>query len=228
MKLRPRLKMAADMVRPGSRFADIGTDHAYLPAWLILNGICPGGIASDLRKSPLENAAQTLKVYHIENKVGLLLSDGLDCISGGECDDIIFAGMGGTLITEILCRTGWIKDKSKRLIFQPMSHSEDVRKYLCENGFEIITESACVDDGRDYICFCAEYTGRINKKSKLYYFTGAHPLTGNDASARYYKRQLDWVKTRCTSLDKAGIHNDEYQYLKSVLDEYEVTENAEG
>ena len=228
MKLRPRLEMAADMVRPGSRFADIGTDHAYLPARLILSGTCPGGIASDLRKSPLENAAQTLRLYHIEGKVELRLSDGLDCISGDECDDIIFAGMGGTLIAEILRRTGWIKDKSKRFIFQPMSHSEDVRKYLCESGFKIIKENACVDDGRDYICFCAEYTGADERKSNLCYFTGAHPLPGNDASQRYFSRQIQWIKTRCTSLDKAGIHSEEYKYLKSVLDEYEVAKNAEG
>lgn len=224
MKLRPRLKMAADMVRPGSRFADIGTDHAYLPAWLILNGICDKGIASDLRKSPLENAAQTLRLYNIEGKVGLRLSDGLDCISGDECDDIILAGMGGTLIAEILGRTQWIRYGSKRLIIQPMSHSEDVRKYLCANGFEIIEENACCDDGRDYICLCAEYTGAQNVQSGLYYFLGCHPIKENAPSLRYAQRQIKWVKTRCFSLDKAGIHNEEYNYLRSVLDEYEVTE----
>ena len=228
MNLRPRLKMAADMVRSGSRFADIGTDHAYLPAWLILNGICNSGIASDLRKSPLENAAQTLRVYNIEEKISLRLSDGLDCISGDECDDIVFAGMGGTLIKEILERTNWIKDKSKRLIIQPMSHSEDVRIYLCENGFEIIKESACVDDGRDYICFCAEYIGSDCKKSGLYYFTGVHPIPGNDASKRYYDRQIKWLNTRCSSLDNAGIHSEEYYYLKNILHEYEVTQNGKS
>ena len=75
MSLRPRLKMVADMVRSGSRIADIGTDHGYLPAWLVKSGKCTGGIAADLRKSPLENAAETLRIYDVEDKISLRLSE---------------------------------------------------------------------------------------------------------------------------------------------------------
>ena len=80
MSLRPRLKMAADMVRCGSSLADIGTDHGYLPAWLVKSGKCKSAVAADLRKSPLENAAETIRIYGVEDKVSLRLSDGLDCI----------------------------------------------------------------------------------------------------------------------------------------------------
>lgn len=153
MSLRPRLKMAADMVRCGSSLADIGTDHGYLPAWLVKSGKCKSAVAADLRKSPLENAAETIRIYGVEDKVSLRLSDGLDCILPEEADDIVFAGMGGTLIAQLMERTEWLKDKSKRVIVQPMTHSENVREYLIKNGFEILFENACRDDGRDYICF---------------------------------------------------------------------------
>ena len=87
------------MVRPGSVAADIGTDHAYLPASLILNGICPRALACDLRKGPLSNAAKTVAAYGLEGKITLRLSDGFDEIEPFEADDLIICGMGGTLMT---------------------------------------------------------------------------------------------------------------------------------
>ncbi len=220
MSLRPRLKMVADMVRCGSRIADIGTDHGYLPAWLVKSGKCTGGVAADLRKSPLENAAETLRIYDVEDKISLRLSDGLDSVLCSEYDDVVFAGMGGTLIAEILERAVGLKDKSKRIIAQPNSHSEDVRKYLCENGFEIIEENACVDDRRDYIAFCAQYTGKVNDKTPLYYYLGTHPIEGNDASFRFAQKQLKHIKTRCEALEQNNIFTDEYYYLKEILKEF--------
>lgn len=209
------------MVRCGSRIADIGTDHGYLPARLVKSGKCPGGVAADLRKSPLENAAETLRIYGVEDKISLRLSDGLDSVSGSEYDDVVLAGMGGTLIAEILSRNSDIKNPDKRIIVQPNSHSEDVRKFFCENGFEILREDACVDDGRDYLCFCAEYTGGENQKSGLYYYLGCHPISGNDASLRIAKRKMHNVRTRCKALGDNGLYTEEYYRLKEILTEFE-------
>lgn len=158
--LSPRLKTAADMVRKGVVAADIGTDHAYLPSYLVLSGICPRALACDLRKGPLENAAETLERRNIADKITLRLSDGLDELSAGEADDIIMAGMGGILIAKLLERTEWVKNKNIRLILQPMSHAEEVRLFLCNNGFDIIEERTCRDDGRIYSVICAEYSGK--------------------------------------------------------------------
>lgn len=112
--LSPRLKTAADMVRKGVVAADIGTDHAYLPSYLVLSGICPRALACDLRKGPLENAAETLEHWNIADKISLRLSDGLDELSAGEADDIIMAGMGGILIAKLLERTEWVKNKKHK------------------------------------------------------------------------------------------------------------------
>lgn len=220
MSLRARLKMVADMVRCGVKIADIGTDHGYLPAWLVRSGKCIGGVAADLRKSPLENAAETLRIYQVEDKISLRLSDGLDSVYKEECDDIVLAGMGGTLIVELLARTPWIFDKSKRIIAQPMTHSEDVRKFFCENGFEILSENACHDEGRDYIAICARYNGEKQTKNPLYYYIGCHPMENNEASLNYAERQIKRVKTRSDALNKAGIENEESHLLNGVLEEF--------
>ena len=123
LKLKSRLNMAAQMVRKGSRLADIGTDHAYLPAALILDGTVPCAIAADLRKGPLENAEATVKNYGIAEKVQLRLSDGLKCVNSSEVDDIVIAGMGGILISEILEAAPWVKNENIR-IYTPKKHEK--------------------------------------------------------------------------------------------------------
>ncbi len=220
MSLRPRLKMVADMVRQGSLIADIGTDHGYLPASLVKSGKCPGGIAADLRKSPLENAKETLRIYGVEDKIKVRLSDGLDSVLADECDDIVFAGMGGTLIVELLERTPWVKDSNKRIIVQPMTHSENVREYFCKNGFEILEENACHDDGRDYISICAQYTGKISDADGLYYYIGNHPIKNNISSLNYAKKQIFRVQKRADSLKNAGINSKELEVLTEILTKF--------
>lgn len=220
MSLSKRLKMVADMVRCGSRIADIGTDHGYLPAHLTRSGKCPCGIAADLRKGPLENARETLQIYRVEDKVQLRLSDGLDSVLPDECDDIVFAGMGGTLIAELLERTGWVKDKSKRIIVQPMTHSEDVRRFFVNNGFKIIREDACRDD-RNYIAICAEYSGEKEEKNELYHYIGCHPIEGNEASLNYAKKQIFRLRKRAEALEAANIQSEEKDTLFKILKQVE-------
>ena len=220
MNLSKRLKMVADMVRCGSKVADIGTDHGYLPAHLIRSGKCPCGIAADLRTGPLENAKETLRIYGVEDKVQLRLSDGLDSVFSHECDDIVFAGMGGTLIAELIGRTEWLKDQTKRIIVQPMTHSEDIRRFFVTNGFKIIREEACQDD-RNYIAICAEYSGEIDVKDDLYYYIGCHPLKGNEASLNYAKKQISRLKKRAEALEKANIQSSEKTQLFEILKQVE-------
>ena len=202
--LSPRLKTAADMVRKGVVAADIGTDHAYLPSYLVLSGICPRALACDLRKGPLENAAETLEHWNIADKISLRLSD-----------DIIMAGMGGILIAKLLERTDWVKNKNIRLILQPMSHAEEVRLFLCNNGFDIIEERTCRDDGRIYSVICAEYSGKIEAFPQGYEFYGK--LDPNDDIARkLVERQHKRLKIRASSLREANFKLDEAEYCEKA------------
>ena len=84
--------MAADMVRPGKTVCDVGTDHAYLPSYLVLNEICPKAVATDIGKGPLQNACKTVKSLDLADKITLKLSDGLWNVGENEADDIVLCG----------------------------------------------------------------------------------------------------------------------------------------
>lgn len=94
---------------------------------------------------PLENARQAIRRYHLEDRIVACLSDGLDEIAPDWAQDIIIAGMGGELIAAILARAPWLRNEGKRLILQPMTHAEDVRRFLYKNGFSILKENAVQD-----------------------------------------------------------------------------------
>ena len=108
-----RLITCADFVRSGSTFADIGTDHAYLPAYLISKGKIKSALACDVNKKPLESAAATIRDYCVEN-IELRLCDGLSGVGENEFDDLCIAGMGGELIIKILAECKYIKNDRYR------------------------------------------------------------------------------------------------------------------
>lgn len=216
--MRPRLKAAADFVRRGSRGADIGTDHGYLAAYLITEGICPFVTAADIGEGPLNNARETLKETGIEDKVKLVLSDGLENITPQSADDIVIAGMGGTLIAGILSRCSWIKNNGIRLILQPMSHSEDVREYLYTNGFSVVEEKAVCDTGRDYCIICAEYTGENTPNTAGLKYVGMLPQCGNDAALRMISRIKGHLERRLSALREADRNPEEQAEITESLE----------
>lgn len=225
INLSERMLMAARMVRSGNAVADIGTDHAYLPAYLILRGISPKALACDVRKGPLENAKKTVESYSIEDKVTLRLSDGFDEIEPFEADDFIMCGMGGTLMEQLVSRTCWLKDKSKRIIVQPQSHAEDIRRFFVENGFEILFEDACVDSGKLYCAMAVEYTGKIEEKSLSYIYSGKLPECKKPEAKMYLKNIHSRLRKK---LEAERLHGtaETAEYLKKVTDELEETING--
>ena len=120
LELTPRLQMLANWVPQGARFADIGTDHAYLPVWLMLQGRLHSAIASDLRKGPLERAKETGRTYGAEG-IDYRLANGLADIRPEETDVIAIAGMGGETIAAILEAAPWTADGQHTLLLQPMT-----------------------------------------------------------------------------------------------------------
>lgn len=221
LKHSERMNMAAKMVRSGSVVADIGTDHAYLPAKLVLDGVCPTALACDLRKGPLKNAEKTVESYGIADKIELRLSDGFDEIKPDEAQDFVLCGMGGTLMTELVARTEWLKDKTKRLILQPQSHAEDIRKYLTENGFEILFEDACTDGGKLYCAMAAEYTGAVTPKAASYIYTGELPSCSKPEAKEF----LTAIKNRLIIKEKAEKEHGSAQKaleLQTIIGEMEM------
>ena len=140
LELSPRLRSVADLVPQGARLADIGTDHAYLPAWLLLQEIIPWAIAADLREGPLERARLTAEKYGLESRMSFRLCNGLAGISGKEVDAVVIAGMGGETIAEILSAAPWVREEGKVLLLQPMSAQPALRCWLQHNGYVIQRE----------------------------------------------------------------------------------------
>jgi len=201
--------MAAEEVRQGKKVADIGTDHAYLPAYLIENNICPSAIAADIGKGPLENAKKVVSTSPLlSEKIQLRLSNGLEKISPDEADDIVIAGMGGILISEILTKAPWVKNENKRLILQPMSHAEDVRKYLCENGFEIIKEKASTDGKHNYIIIVAEFRNKENDKDEAFYYKGLIQYDTSEVAQKYHNGRMKSLIRKRDALKNAGHETD--------------------
>ena len=156
--LSPRLAMAAGLVpgdRKNIRLADIGTDHAYLPVWLLQNrgADLAHVIAADLRPGPLDRARQTVRAAGLEGAVDFRLCDGLEGLRPGEADVIVIAGMGGETIAHILAHAPWYDWAGITLILQPMSSMPDLRGWLGAHGFAIEREELCREGDTLYTAF---------------------------------------------------------------------------
>ena len=194
-ELSPRLAMVASLVRFGRRMADIGTDHAYLPCELVKNGRIPFAIASDVAQGPLHNAELTVRRYGLTDRIECRRSDGLSAYHADEMDEIVLAGMGGNLIVDILSAVSWIKNPRIHLILQPMTHSEDVRRYLLTNGFCIEKETAVLDKtGKVYVALSAVFVSAPPIKDGFLFIFGAHPSIDEEASRLFVSRQINRLK----------------------------------
>lgn len=159
-----RLALCASEVS-GDYVCDIGTDHAYLPAELVLSGKCSRAVAADIGKGPLAAARQTLVKYGVSDRVKTVLSDGLCDIDTAGVTDIVIAGMGGELIADIL-RRGYELGKfdgNVSLILQPMTRASYLRRFLCSEGYDIISEKAATD-GRFCYAVIKARTGGIKRE----------------------------------------------------------------
>lgn len=159
LNLKGRLSLCAQYVRRGSRLADIGTDHAYLPIALCASGRTPCALACDINPLPLATAAKNIAAHGLSGRVATRLSDGLKEVRPDEADDIVIAGMGGELIAAILADCPWIRDPDKNLILQPMTRHDALIRWLYANGFGIVEQGAVLDSKKYYTVLRARYDG---------------------------------------------------------------------
>ncbi|MBR2590254.1 MAG: SAM-dependent methyltransferase [Clostridia bacterium] len=166
--LTPRLQAIADYAQKGKVLADIGTDHAYIPVYLIEQGIIPAAFACDIRKGPLENARKTANKYGIDS-IEFVLSDGLQGLENraDAFSQIVIAGMGGELIAEILSKSPWCADKHYHFVLQPMTRASFLRKWLYQNGFEILQESVAKEHNKLYNIMKVRYCAKFSALSEV-------------------------------------------------------------
>lgn len=155
--LSKRLQAVADWVTDNARIADIGSDHAYLPAALLLNGRIKYAVAGEVAKGPFANEEAEITKLQLQDSLKPRLADGLDAIQPDDhIDTIVIAGMGGSLIEEILDRG---QDKLKgvqRLILQPNIGEFRLRQWLMNHRFQIMHEELLKDDGHRYEIIVAQ------------------------------------------------------------------------
>lgn len=152
-----RLATVADYVPAGSRLADIGTDHAYLPVNLAKRGKIAGGVAGEVVKGPFENAQHEIKKEGLADRITARLANGLRAIEAGDhIDTVVIAGMGGTLIAQILTQDFDRLAGVQRLVLQPNVGEKNVRQFLMTHGFQLVTEKIVTEDGHDYEILVAD------------------------------------------------------------------------
>ena len=191
-----RLERIGQMVRKDSVCADIGTDHGYLITYLAVSGKIKKGFACDINEKPLAKAQKTIAEYGVGDKVKTILADGLCGIENESVDDIVIAGMGGDLIARILDSAPWTKDERLHFVLQPMTKADALRKYLCENGFEIEYERAAEAKRFIYAILSVKYTGKNTKYDDFFLNVGKLPECKDaEASAYLYRKGTKLLET---------------------------------
>lgn len=207
-----RLQQIAAFARSGSRLADIGTDHALLPVQLIRQGVCTYVIASDVKKGPVAAATRTVMEAGLTEKIAIRLGDGLSTVSPDEVDDIVIAGMGGETIIAILEAAPWVKSDHYRLILQPMTRAEKLRRFLWENGFEIEREQVVQDGQHWYTVLQVGYTGVAVNPDAFSCYVGRILLSEGAPYLRLVAKRLQ--------KQQQGGYNEEIARVLQKLEEY--------
>ncbi|MGM9679902.1 MAG: class I SAM-dependent methyltransferase [Eubacteriales bacterium] len=214
-----RLSAAASFVRKGSVVADIGTDHAYLPIYLVEKGITPFAVASDVRQGPLDRANAHISACGLTSQIKTVLSDGLCGIETYKPDDILICGMGGELIASILNASDYVKNPSVQLILQPMTMAHRLRYDLCRHGFRILDEELVLEkDAKLYQILSVRYTGVPTEISPAQAYLGEINLKkGSELLDRLADQILSSLNVRIDGLHRSGHPSEEEEAIRQDI-----------
>lgn len=196
IKLSQRLQAIADFVPQGARVADVGTDHGFLPCYLAQNNQAVKVYACDINEQPLALAQKNVADYNVGEIVSTRLGNGLAVIEPGEVDVVTIAGMGGSLMIEILDAAPLVVDKLNRIILQPNVGAEAVRIWAEKNRWHIVEEQLVRENDRFSVIIAMEPGRSLNSMTPVELFLGPellkqqHPLLGLYISEEYDKAQM--------------------------------------
>lgn len=196
--LNSRLCSAAGFVRQGALFADIGTDHAYLPLFLLESGRISHAVCSDVNAGPLESARRNVEAAGYSDSIDFYLTDGAAALSDLGVTDFAICGMGGELISDIIERAPYLADPKINLILQPMTRQAHLRSYLASHGFHVSDERYTYETGKYYVCLLANYTGGVREISPSEAEIGCPDTRPEERDAR-----VGYLYARAASLSRA-------------------------
>lgn len=214
MKLTKRLKTIADLVPQGYNVADIGTDHGYLPVYLIKNRIAKKVIAVDINEGPLENAKKTIKNYKLEDYIQTRLGSGLSPIEPGEVDIVIIAGMGGLLIRDIFLDSRNVVGTVNKFILQPMVAQDELRKWLSQNDFKITDEKLAKEGSKLYEILVVS-KGEMKIQRNIYYEVGPKLIENKDPHIHEF---IDGKLKKYTEILKTVENQDTIRAKEKLLE----------
>ena len=181
MELSKRLQAVADLVSEGLTVADVGTDHGYIPIYLIQTGKCKKAFAMDVNEGPLLRAKAHVMEHGLGEMIETRLSDGVKNLQVGECDAVVIAGMGGALTVKIMEEGKEVFHSLTEFILQPQSELYKVREYLVSQGYCIIAENMVKEEGKFYpmmkvINGTSEAYSSVELRYGKHLLTGKHPV----------------------------------------------------
>ena len=221
-KLDLRLAAAAEFVKEGTVAADVGTDHGYLICYLVNEGICTRGFATDINIKPLESAKALIKEMELEDEIETVLTDGLDGLPEDEIDEVLICGMGGETICGILEKAKWVKSEKVQLVLQPMSRADTLRLWLLNNGWEIDDEKAVEVEKHLYTVISACYIGGKENPDDFYCLTGQLAEKADEFSIKYLRWQANIQRGIANGLlrsEKEKSHALKHIQLADMIDE---------
>ncbi len=228
MNIGDRLEAIGKLVPQGCVLADIGTDHAYLPVWLLEQGKIASAIAGDIAEGPCLAAKNTVSMHGMKGKVEVRLGSGLKVLQAGEAHCIAIAGMGASTMIEILEADMPLAVEAKRLVLQPMAGAASLRKWLIQNGWHIVAEDL-VADGRHLYEIMAAERGESASFSDAVLEIGPslieakHPLL-----AKQFARQINNYKKLLANMGKSEQARASEKYIawEKLVQELEALADA--
>ena len=202
---------------------DVGTDHAYLPIYLVGQGISSRALACDINRGPIESAQRNIAAAHLTKKIDTLCTDGLHGAEHFDPDNVLIFGMGGELIIRILTEAPWVKNSNIGLVLQPMTRAHLLRRWLLENGFEIVGETITHED-RYYQTIAARYCGKSEEYTEEELLLGRLNIQNNAPNLRgFVKHEIGvWEAIRRGKSQSANADTSDedrtLQFLKERLE----------
>ena len=224
MQIGSRLETIGSLVPYNSVLADIGTDHAYLPVWLLERGQIVRAIAGDIAAGPCQAARSTVAMHNLQAKVEVRMGSGLAVLQPAEADCITIAGMGASTMISILEADMAVAESTDILILQPMAGAASLRQWLCEHGWQLVDEELVEDAPHFYEIICAQ-RGKSAKYTLAQYAVGPvliskrHPLLGQQ-----FARQLELCEQLLANMGRSerARQSKKYQEVQDLKNALEV------
>ena len=214
-----RLLCCAEKVHMGARAADIGCDHGYLSIELLSSGKASFVHACDLREQPLKKAMENALRFRVADRMRFSQADGLRAVDPNQVDTIVCAGMGGDLIAQIVSECVWLRDEKYRLILQPQSSGNDLRRNLSRLGFGIEEESLVEDGGFLYQVMVVRYGNAMELTPGQQYCSPQLLASGDPLLERYFERILHALTLTVEGIRRSSEAHEKLRYYETALNE---------